>query len=106
MGHRTGFIRTSNSAATVYLGVRFKWAVTTMHGRIMVVIVMVMKVLPRHLAVVVGISSSDMAHLTAAVAVLKHVIRVIGWYVRLRRVETVPSWKDVNPEISSLRSVF
>lgn len=73
----------------------------------MIVMVMVMKVLPRHLPVVVGISSSDMAHWTAVVAMLEHVIHVISWYVRLRRIETVPSWKGVNSEISSsLLSVF
>jgi hypothetical protein len=102
-----GFIRTSTSATPVYLGVRVKWAMTMMHGHILAIMVVVMEVLPRHLAVVVGVSSSDMAHWTAVVTMFEHVIRIISWYVRLRCIEIVPSCKGVNPEVScSLWSVF
>jgi hypothetical protein len=109
MRNKPGLIRTSASAAAVYLDVRFEWMVTTIYGHtvVVVVMVMVMEVLPGHLAIVVGISSGYMAHWAVVVTVLEDIFLVLSGYVWFRRIKTFPSCRGVSPEIpSSLWSVF
>jgi hypothetical protein len=73
----------------------------------MAVFVMVMDLLPRNLAVVIGISSINIAHWTATVVALEDVFLVLTVHIWFRCVKTVPWWRSMNPKISSsLWSVF
>jgi hypothetical protein len=95
--YKSRFVSTAISATAIYLCVRFEWAVaaTEGHSAIKIFILLVREILPRHLAVVVGLSSGDVGHWAAAVTVFENVVLVFCSHVRFRCIKAVSSCRGM-----------
>jgi hypothetical protein len=73
----------------------------------MMFVLLMREILVRHLAAVVGFSSSDVGHWAAAVAVFEYIVHLFCGYVWFRRIKAVTSCRGMTSEISSsLSPVF